>query len=524
MRTEESPRLARGLAWAAGDVAVVVEGAPERHVFRGKAAKEVLARVVPLIDGTRSLEELRRETGLSARHLDQVLALLGERGLLESPDEGDDLWPDREAATYFSRNLSETGGYASSENISRHLARCTVVVLGDALIAGEVMADMRALGVGRVRSELSASEAEGRVFVIVIDQPAQPDVLAEAAAWCGPRGIPVMRAAASLEFVELGPCFLLPYTACVACVGRGRADAGWEAGTATRPGPRDVASGLITTEALGLLLGLPETGAPRLVTRIALSGWTKDRRLALPYPDCEDCGTTHSAADSYEWTIASDSPAFRRRASVTPGRIKQIDSLMTERPDFPSHPSSPLPVEGAQGQAALLGDLLRRTAGLRPDRDDRWVPSGGNLGSVEMYVISDAGLHDLPGTVFRYDDLNDRYIAIRPDRVPLATVLRQVELPTDEVSALLVFVAASSRLEKKYQTASHRLALLDAGCATTQLSVVAGHHRLGIDHATAWTEDLADVLCLVPDQFVTAVAGIHRPTSEELPHAADLDG
>ena len=47
--------------------------------------------------------------------------------------------------------------------------------------------------------------------------------------------------------------------------------------------------------------------------------------------------------------------------------------------------------------------------GFRPDpANSRWAPSGGNLASPTVYLITGSDLFGLPGTVVRYDDIDLR--------------------------------------------------------------------------------------------------------------------
>jgi len=168
----------------------------------------------------------------------------------------------------------------------------------------------------------------------------------------------------------------------------------------------------------------------------------------------------------------------------------------------------------------LWATLLRQTAGFHAASvassavsPHRWAPSGGGLASVELFVIDEAGMAGLPGTVFRYDDLTHSLLAVRDDHIELAQVVEGTDLESTEAMAVTVFVAAHNRLATKYREYAYRVDHLDAGCASTQFTAVARVHGLAPRFATRWDGRIAEVLGLArDDQFVTAVAALHAPT------------
>ncbi|WP_157252763.1 hypothetical protein [Nonomuraea typhae] len=510
-------RLCDGLMITAADGALIVEGAPRRHVFHGKAATEVLPKLMNLLDGSRTPEELADASGLSSRQLDQALNVLRDRGLLEEGAPA----PGNHVTTYLSRNLPDTGGYLGTADLMRDFADSAVHVVADDLTTADLIsADLRESGIGwcvsgavpPAEDQAAALENARRALVIVVADPREPARMDEAVAWCAPRGIPVLRVAATAEHVELGPWFLTGYTACPSCLRRSRAEAGWEPESETH---NPLMAGTAVAEALAILGGIPviapggTMARARIVARIALAEPALDRHLVTPYPDCGTCAWSDpSPMAAYEWAQEGDAPpGLTVSTSATPFEIKPWEGLKTLRtPSLPAHPRRPL------GDDPLLAELLRKTAGYRRTPEaplQRWVPSGGNLASAELYLIGE--VPGLPGTVFRYDDVNDTLIAMSPDRVPLAEALAGTDLRAEGLSAVFVLVAGRRRLEYKYADFSHHLAHLDAGCAATQLALLAAERGARVEYAATWDERPAGLLSLIPDQqIVTAIAGLHR--------------
>lgn len=489
------------------------------------------------------------ELGLTESQLRQAIRTLDRCGLIEEP--GDTPRGPAEVLDYFSRTLRASGGYRGCADLLGELATAGVVVVGPAPFGEALTEDLRAIGVGAVVTGEAPDPAllneigrRDRRLVIGWDDPARPDPLAELVMWGQAAEIRVLRVAAGDEAVEIGPQFWRPYTACLSCLRRGRDDLGWSTGaavTATGPAIESLVAGLVAAEVLTALARIDLPTPPRRLTRIPLSTLVTERFLVMPYPDCPSCvaltpgvGEAVSVAAAYEWQMEWLHGELDSRRPERPGEVERIDGLQTVRsvPDY--LPAVPLPpdtrtppshtVFGEMGAPTpltveLLAGLLVRTAGFRENRGDsgvlrRWAPTGGNLASVECYVVTDRRLVDLPGTVFRYDDLAHRLCAVRADPVPVAEVLADTDLDPAEHHTVLVLVAGVRRLSGKYHTFAPRLAHLDAGCAVVQLLSVATAHGLPVWFANRWGSGPARCLELVPgDEVVTAIVGLGR--SEE---------
>ncbi|GAA3869725.1 nitroreductase family protein [Streptomyces sedi] len=548
----EGPALRRGLAVIAHDGGTIVQGGTRRHVFRGRTAREVLPVLLPLLDGTRTRPRLCAAVGLSAPQLDAVLALLRRRGLLEERRGRRAERVASHVADFVSRGVEWTGAHRDADACLDALGRTAALVYGPAGTAGVIAADLAESGVGHTATppppppgpapELAAAPASrgaARTLLVVVDEPGQDGLLERVAAQGAAWDVPVLRVAVDRDRVELGPVFLSGYTACVACCRAGRAAAGWGEPRSVDPDTRDLLAGLACSEALALLGASSTTAPARTLRAVSVPDGGSERFFVAPEPGCPDCGTGPAAEDGaavaelYEWTVERPPPP-----AVAPGDPPQDVAtrwadLAGDRParSFVTRPRCPLPAAGlpvpgtfgaGAGQPAgdpsgmaEIADVLARVGGFR-DTDDpaagRWAPSGGSLASVELYLLTREGQVDLPGTVFRYDDTHHELIAVRPEPVPLDRALRSTDLRAEDVGHVLVMVAAHQRLAAKYGGFAYRLAQLDAGCATTQLSAVLHSRGTPVDFASAWGHDLAETLDLVPgDQYVTAVAAVGDP-------------
>jgi SagB-type dehydrogenase family enzyme len=141
-----------------------------------------------------------------------------------------------------------------------------------------------------------------------------------------------------------------------------------------------------------------------------------------------------------------------------------------------------------------LSALLLRTAGLRdhpsadPGQVSRWAPTGGNLGSVQAYVLAldVAGLS--PGWYYyqRGDHSLARIRALSTTDGVAAAVCPV--LAPDRPAALIVLTGALGVVAAKYHDFAYRLLCLDAGVALAQLAALADEYGLSTRFADRWDD------------------------------------
>ncbi|MFF7449635.1 MULTISPECIES: TOMM precursor leader peptide-binding protein [unclassified Streptomyces] len=544
-------KLIPGIMALPADGRLVIAGTPRRQVLRGKTATQVVPRILPLLDGTRTEEEIVRELGAPRGQFDRVVAALDSCGLLE-PAAGTpalDALPDEVVAHY--GRFRDGRVYAGVGEMADVLGAARVCVVAEDDLADKMVQDLLRSGVSEVRRvpwPLSSDDGTGHEppawqdhdLVVVVETPEGIRFISEDVRSLTGSGVPVLPFTVTQDHIEAGPWLYPGYGTCADCLARSRRDMGWD-GPAGAPSAavRELAAGLACAEVVSRILGAPGSRLVNQVLRISLPDLTAERYLVVPYPACPDCGfgspeqDTPEAAElalRNEW-LTRLAPAFLQdRQPFSREEDARNRALPAERPRFTTHPSRPLPsaehtVHGVFGEdapdrpaaledEAFLSQLLRRVGGRRRDCDgdpmQRWTPTGGNLGSVELYVLHEPGFPGLPGTLFRYDDLAHALIAVRPDAVPAAQLLAGTDLAADGTPAtVIVLVAALGRAAVKYSHA-HRLVHLDAGCARTQLDATATGLGRQTTWAECWDERPAQVLRLHDeDQIVTGAALLH---------------
>jgi adenylyltransferase/sulfurtransferase len=134
-----------------GDEVLHIVSARRSLKLKGSAFREFHRRVVPLLDGRRSFEEIHRETAdqFRAEDLAHALTLLGEQGVLVEGDEaelGADVSARLEPQLNFFREMTPSALAAQGR-----LAAATVAVVGLGGAGASTALALAAAGVGTVR-------------------------------------------------------------------------------------------------------------------------------------------------------------------------------------------------------------------------------------------------------------------------------------------------------------------------------------------------------------------------------------
>jgi SagB-type dehydrogenase family enzyme len=178
-----------------------------------------------------------------------------------------------------------------------------------------------------------------------------------------------------------------------------------------------------------------------------------------------------------------------------------------------------------------VGPLLLMTAGVRRysnRRIKRWGATGGNLGSVELFLIANRVEGLKPGTYF-YEaaDHTLSLVERRREQIPVTDFMRRVQAnwSGDTPEALVIFTGAFRRIKEKYGAFGYRLTHLDAGAGISQMRFLASALKIPCDSMQRWPDDLIeDFLSLEPfDEIPTGVLTLCA-TSEQAPSVATRPG
>jgi SagB-type dehydrogenase family enzyme len=530
------PRLCRGLVIVPDGDTLLIDGGPRRRRLTGAAAATVLSDLLRRLDGTSDPAAVAAYAGLDENIVWRLLTALDDCDLLEWPSHAVPAGPGAapHVVAYFSRTIGTVNGVSCTEELTSALADTAVLLIADDPVADEIAEDLAETGIKDVcvRTAAGLVTAENRIrltsasrrMVTVLDDGGT--ALADTVQLMHGSGVPVLRFSGDAGVTEIGPVFCDDWTVCLGCFRSGHP--GMPSGVSAAPKPPKVMAALVTDEIIAWLAHTSASARPWRITRVTDSTWRTERFDVTSETGCQACG--HAAPPAGASTAAALALAYERHHEIRPvqlsvprassrARAHRISALQDERDPLPAAPARDLN-EGLSAGSAVIADILARVAGRRKPPGsgrvmDRWAPSGGNLGSVQLYIAAEDDPFNLPGTLFRYDDIGHRILPVRADRVPMDRVLPGCNVSSGPPDLVMVFVASVSRIGRKYDEFALRISHLDAGCAALQLSVAAAARHVSVSFASAWSADLACLLELEPgSEIVTAVAALSRLSRE----------
>ncbi|MEU1864560.1 hypothetical protein [Streptomyces gardneri] len=522
------PRLRRGLSLHHTPEALVVEGTPKKQLLRGAAARELLPRMLPLLDGSRGHEDVAEALGIPAGTVFKALSLLWTCGLIE--EAAAEATASRAAAVpdaladFLSRIGDSTGANHAWEEALDRLARARVEVFGTGPLAdatrrhlADSLMDMgTSSGTGTSSGpDIGTALAPAPGSTLAVAAGLDPDASAALAASCALAGVPLIRLALTGRTAHLGPYVDLAFTPCLAC--RTAEDPADD--RPPLPGDAELAASLFARDLFALLSRSTPSPLPSQWRTVDLADLSQQRRSAATRPGCPHCSAAPGdpvappLAARYEAAIAFPPREYAdgkaHQAHYKPSNI----ALQNDEKTWPVAAAVPLPEPPLAAlrspSPALLDDrtaalLLAVTAGRRallPGRVQRWTASGGNIGSVVAHLV----VRDVPGLepgVYGYVASEHR----------LARLVADPGAVPGEAPLTVVLTGDFTKVAKKYAAFALRIVLLDAGCATATLRSAATALDLPVAIRTRW-DDLA----------VAAALGID-PDLEPITTLVDLGG
>ncbi|WEO69268.1 SagB family peptide dehydrogenase [Rhizobium rhizogenes] len=499
----------------------------EPITLKGESAGWILSDFAPLLDGTRTIQDLNTALPeVSADSLLDVLHLMHMHGMLEEADDiGSPGLSDEvnqrhgPQEIFFSRYLRVTGHCRNRYDVQRALAAARVTIVGSANWVPLLSGQLEASGVGIVDQEVletggpteeTTSESNRAQpiadLVICVGGELQQERLARH----------YLQRDAAVLFVDpiglrLGPLTYPRKSACPVCA-RQQVKSRAEAPNPSEPVHRMWSTALLSRacqQAIGHLTGLFQP----LVLGAVESWWPQigstELQEMLWLPNCELCGSS-----TPPFTIATPAGAmenlallYHRNVAIRPWHIQQPAGMQhhlsgdvqklakgaylahagAERFQLPAptmlervpdraihHPSQTINLTD-------LSDLLHYSAGGNATPLDdggfhlrRHTASGGNLGSTEIYVIvPEPG--ELESGVYHY--LMPGHVLERVGSSTSAKHIIERLGSADDVSsrpprAALIVVSAVQRLRAKYGERGYQYCLLDAGLIAHRVAAI----------------------------------------------------
>ena len=537
-RIPRKPVVRLGLRARPDEGGWIVDGARKSQVLGGAFAREHMGPLLEACDGTRTLDEIGEATGIGPQAAFEAVSLLWTGGIVEEGDtEPAPGEPAPELARLLSRLGDSTGVNDSWQDAARRLAAARVAVVGDAELAGEMVA---ALEPTLPDVRLDGAPRQGDTLVVLIETIDFSDRFEEVARRCRQDGIPLLRVRAEYEAVTIGPYVDESFSPCLACASADEPELGPRPDAARR----DIVIGLAARAVAALIARATVTHLPGDARRTDLATFTYSDRPVVSRPGCPVCSvagqgeTLVPVAPSapvgarYEQSVAIPPAAFvdskGHQQHYKPSNLR----LQREFRDWPVCPRTQLPpadlgrldqpwpvvhpIGGGDADAAVrptlseLATILALSVGVReplgtgstdPGAADaaqtplsaklrRWTAAGGNIGSVTAYVLVPAsgeagevgGEQLAPGT-YVYIERDHALALIGP--APSAS---ETDVVPDGVGVRIVLTGNVDKVARKYFSFALRIAVQDCGCSFEVIRLVADALGVPLRARARWDE------------------------------------
>ena len=195
---------------------VLVEHGGTVVTLEGRAVQALLPRLLPLLDGTRTVDEVVEALGRPvAPAVDRALGLLAENRLLV---DGVHREPDADPVTAAASFAAAVTRHTTQADARGALTRATVVVAGTGSAAAEIRRQLRRIGIGSVHKLAFGDMPEGDAFLVAAPRRDEVTRLAALNAAALELRLPWLQV---LPFdgrlLIVGPLFLPGASACRAC-------------------------------------------------------------------------------------------------------------------------------------------------------------------------------------------------------------------------------------------------------------------------------------------------------------------
>ena len=537
-RIPRKPVVRLGLRTRPDEGGWIVDGARKSQVLGGAFAREHMGPLLEACDGTRTLDEIGEATGIGPQAAFEAVSLLWTGGIVEEGDtEPAPGEPAPELARLLSRLGDSTGVNDSWQDAARRLAAARVAVVGDAELAGEMVA---ALEPTLPDVRLDGAPRQGDTLIVLIETIDSADRSEEVARRCRQARIPLLRVRAEHEAVTIGPYVDESFSPCLACASADEPELGPRPDAARR----DIVIGLATRAVAALIARATVTHLPGDARRTDLATFTYSDRPVVSRPGCPVCSvagqgeTLVPVAPSapvgarYEQSVAIPPAAFvdskGHQQHYKPSNLR----LQREFRDWPVCPRTQLPpadlgrldqpwpvvhpIGGGDADAAVrptlseLATILALSVGVReplgtgstdPGAADaaqtplsaklrRWTAAGGNIGSVTAYVLVPASVE--AGEVGGEQLAPGTYVYIERDHalalIGPAPSASETDVVPDGVGVRIVLTGNVDKVARKYFSFALRIAVQDCGCSFEVIRLVADALGVPLRARARWDE------------------------------------
>lgn len=465
-------------------------GSEIAQVIRGKSAKVLLPRVFPLLDGRTTIEELAAQMPEYPSHAARdVVSLLYSRGLLE---DGTSMAPaSRELAalsSFLGRHIDVSRANGNRDEALLRLKHARTVLSGDVDLVRSFARHLESSSIPLLAATEPIEDSLFHLSVTCGEVFSGLDDLQRA--FVAGKSCLVVRLGA--RGAHLGPFLKAGSTICPSCLVRHHA------------GPIGLPDPTWAEYWIGLASSLSVLWLSRVTAGLSIPTYRvfsldsdgelgEEVRLVPRMPGCDDCGLPGSSLElthpaMLPWAYHC-STAFQSREHLSPKDhqhhylVANLELASEQRRPLFGASRFPLPAPcsvalqqhpdwaelrapaGSDGLSLqVLSTFLGHVAGecVENGACRRLTPTGGNLGSVELWVAI-GSLECIPAGVYRYYAPGHALERVHEASIPsISNVLRSC-LSTLDDRFVLFATGDLAKCSQKYNAFAYRLTGLDSG-------------------------------------------------------------
>lgn len=498
-RTDPEMAVPTYPAFIPGSVAVpiadglIVDGGASRQLLNGSAATTLVPKLVNLLDGSRTVQEIADELAIPSVQVEAAVALLSSCGLIvPSLDAPDNVAPDIAAAV--TRHLDTTKRWPSAAEAYNAAAEQPAYIVNSGLLAQLVTKYLLASG-DKAQLVDSPSEAENTGYIVLVG--ADYNVMKQAE-----RHTADTKGVVKICGLQQDRIWVAPTSSkqapCIDCLLSALEEENLVDSVDENNPVLPLAASLIALEIFHERLGIGRPLSSNSLLIHSLAKGRSSQSMVPRTPGCNGCGVRGSYS-GFSWPFVYDQAAVfppRNQVAMKGHQVHYKPSnvaLQWDRREFAHCErhrfSTDLDWQNPTDARSKLGAWLRYGFGLRQINDitevRRFSPTGGNLGSPEAAII----VRDIEGIkagTYYYLPFEDKcaYLGEFP------TEYLSSALPEIDFDAILIMTTALDRVEKKYHTLALRICLLDAGVALSQLRHAADALDFDVVQVQHWDDQM----------------------------------
>jgi SagB-type dehydrogenase family enzyme len=500
---------------------LIIDGGIEKQLLRGNATKTLIPELIPLMDGNRSIPEIASELPeYELRNVYEAVALLYTRGVIQEGYQVNesDASP---YLPYLERFIDGTRINVSAGQALERLRSHTINIISDREKYIKLKEHFLQYGVEVDDWDYAEQSADSsQVTLLVLDHIDDLYDHKVTMKKLASKKVPCFVAILQGSTLITGPYIDTENTMCFECFLEQLERIPVSTETDDSVGVsrlKDAGLGYVAAELTNFLSRVSSLLITQnMVNVVDLKTWASNQIKFSKVPYCIGCDGVDDKdpvidiVSQYESFVSFPPREFisikDHQNHYRPKNL-ELARFFKEFHSFPfiqleKESSLPTAQELKEGKAADLRKLakillfsngLKTASTQRPNQVNRYAPTGGNLGSVDMYFLN-KGIKGLEQAVYFYDPLKQGLYQIteKLDQSILAEAIADKDKIQAEFSKHLgYFVLAGSyeKVAQKYKEFGYRIVHLDAGVAFTHIKASSEATGLSVLETDRYIDD-----------------------------------